>query len=172
MQLKLSAYLIVILLILNIAAKAMGSLQQQPDLSLEGFFVQGCKDKSYPCWYGIAPGVTTWDAAETTLKNMGYRPYYDWWSDVGRFTFWASPNQMYLVDVEAFSTSNFDNVETVQLIPNCRFEAWLLFPDFGYYVMDNAGIKRLPVSEMHGRTALSTTKERCSALWAELEVKW
>ena len=169
-QLKISVVFITLFLAANIAAKAIGSLQS-PNPALKGF-TEGCENKPQPCWYGIVPGVTTWEAAESILVNMDYRPYYLWWGSLVRASYWASANHMYLVDFEAYPTSNFNNVETIQLLPNCRFEEWILHPRFGYYVIDTVGIMRRSVKSLGARTALSTTDAICEHLWAELEAKW
>jgi len=68
--LKISGYLVAILLTVSIAAKAIGSLQP-PYPALRGF-VEGCEDKPQPCWHGIVPGVTLADDARKIVEGLGY----------------------------------------------------------------------------------------------------
>jgi hypothetical protein len=65
--LKISTYLVAILLTVSIAAKALGSLQP-PNPALRGF-TEGCEDKPQPCWYGIVPGVTSRSEVVTKLSE-------------------------------------------------------------------------------------------------------
>src|SRR5262249_45342172 len=48
-------------------------------------FVEGCEGILQPCWYGIIPGVTTFETAVNRIKTMNYKwdydveyPRYDW----------------------------------------------------------------------------------------------
>jgi hypothetical protein len=69
-RLKISVYLVAILLTGSIAAKSIGSLQPI-NPALKGF-VEGCEDKPQPCWYGIVPGNTMTKEAEIILTDLEY----------------------------------------------------------------------------------------------------
>jgi hypothetical protein len=75
MQFKLSAYLVAMLLTLNIAAKTIGSLQP-PNPAMKGF-TEGCDNKPQPCWYGIVPGETKPNEAKQKLQEYGLALRYE-----------------------------------------------------------------------------------------------
>jgi hypothetical protein len=70
-RLKSSVYLVAILLMVSVAAKAVGSLQPI-NPALRGF-VEGCEDKPQPCWYGIVPGKTRSEDGQKILEKEGYQ---------------------------------------------------------------------------------------------------
>jgi hypothetical protein len=57
-------------LVFSLAARAVGTTQPV-NPALRGF-VEGCEDKSQPCWFGIVPGRTTAEQAYRILSHMGY----------------------------------------------------------------------------------------------------
>ena len=65
--LKLIPALVVVFVVLNVAARTLGMLQQSHP-ALAGFTV-GCESQPQPCWHGIVPGVTT---AEEAIKRMAF----------------------------------------------------------------------------------------------------
>jgi hypothetical protein len=87
MQIKLSAYLVATLLILSVAAKAIGSLQPI-NSSLSGF-IDNCEGKPTPCWYGILPGTTTAYDGKILMEQAGYKQTSD-----------TSFNSIYVTQVE------------------------------------------------------------------------
>jgi hypothetical protein len=66
-----------ILLSLPIASLAVGASllggTQPIHPALRGF-VEGCADTLSPCWYGVIPGQTTFEAALTLLEQRGFTP--------------------------------------------------------------------------------------------------
>jgi len=56
-------------LTLSLTARALGGTQP-PHPVLCGF-VEGCESKLQPCWYGIVPGVTTTEEAQSLLEQYG-----------------------------------------------------------------------------------------------------
>jgi hypothetical protein len=69
--LKLTSTFVVIFLIVNLTARALGTTQP-PNPALRGF-TEGCEDKPQPCWYGIVPGQTDLPIAEQTVIQQGYQ---------------------------------------------------------------------------------------------------
>jgi hypothetical protein len=69
-RIKISIIILALFLAGSIAAKAIGSLQSI-NPALRGF-VEGCKDKPQPCWYGFVPDVTSRFDAEKIAKKLGF----------------------------------------------------------------------------------------------------
>ena len=68
-QLKTALLLLILLLTVSIAGKAIGSLQP-PNPVLRGF-TEGCEGKAQPCWYGIVPGITDINEAQDLFNRLG-----------------------------------------------------------------------------------------------------
>ncbi|MBI5666456.1 MAG: hypothetical protein HZC41_00490 [Chloroflexi bacterium] len=75
--LKLIPALVAAFAALNVATRAIGTLQP-PNPALAGF-IEGCEDKPQPCWYGIVPGISTWEEGEITLSHFSYEQSYEAW---------------------------------------------------------------------------------------------
>jgi hypothetical protein len=55
---------------ISTAMIALGGTQP-PHPALRGF-IEGCEGVPQPCWYGIVPGVTTYQQADTLLRQAGF----------------------------------------------------------------------------------------------------
>jgi hypothetical protein len=70
--LRLIPMLLLSCLSLSLVARAIGTTQP-PNPALRGF-VEGCKDKPQPCWYGLVPGVTSEKEAVELMVKANYTP--------------------------------------------------------------------------------------------------
>jgi hypothetical protein len=67
----LSVIFILMFTLCGVALSAFGATQPI-NPALRGF-VEGCEGIPQPCWYGIMPGVTTVQEADTTLQNRDFQ---------------------------------------------------------------------------------------------------
>ena len=82
-MLRLSLVFIFCFTLVNVVVRAFGSTQP-PDPALDGFTVD-CEGMPKPCWYGIAPGITTIGDADRLLTNRGYSASAD---GLGTLVYW------------------------------------------------------------------------------------
>lgn len=90
-------------------ARAAGSLQP-PNPALAGFTV-GCEGKPQPCWYGIVPGMTSWEEANRLLLNFGYSFSGFTGSNIAKYT---GEDEMSVCDSE-LEYSSAPTIASIQL---------------------------------------------------------
>lgn len=111
-------------LTIMLTARAIGT-NQPPNPALRGF-VEGCEDKPQPCWYGIVPGVTNGELANSILINFGFIRmsensfHYD--DDTARcslfFTFIEGTDIIESVQMVFCGEMNFGEIMATYGVPN------------------------------------------------------
>jgi hypothetical protein len=70
-HLKFTLFFTTLFALLILSANVLGSTQPIHP-ALRGFF-EGCEGIPQPCWYGIVPGVMTYEEAGSVLVTRGFR---------------------------------------------------------------------------------------------------
>ncbi|MBI1281161.1 MAG: hypothetical protein GC179_23750 [Anaerolineaceae bacterium] len=65
--LKFCIFIMLILSVMNLIARAIGTTQPQ-NSAMRGF-TDGCEDQPQPCWYGAIPEETSFDDAVHLIRN-------------------------------------------------------------------------------------------------------
>ncbi|MEO8612104.1 MAG: hypothetical protein ABI690_29675 [Chloroflexota bacterium] len=164
--LKLIPTFAIVFLALSLAARALGATQP-PNPALRGF-TKGCEDKPQPCWYGIVPGITTWDDNLSVIKAHGFQSWRSWWDTRTRSTNYAEIDASFLIELSSSATSK--EIETITLSPNCRFVGWMgYFEGTRFQLSGEQGIKRQIVRLNF--TNIQETDNSCVNSWRDILYK-